>query len=429
MKKRPALAGAAMAAALALVLVGCSSTTEPTGGTSSPTGSADSTEPAGERTPVVFWGSWSGDQVGQLEAHAKAFNDSQEKYEVTYVPQELVEEKLLTALVGGQVPDVVLWDRPATALYASKGALAPLDDLIERDAVDMDQFYEQATRELVVDDVVYGLPLLVDNRSLFYNKALFEDAGVQPPTTWDELLGAATELTERDGGKLAQSGFALNDPGLFAAWLRQAGGEMLSADGTTVGFNSPEGLAVLDFWQSILDAGVYELGFGEGVDAFAEGIVAMKYDGPWALSGLNQTDVDFGIVPPVAGPDGGQGAGMGGFGLVIPEGAENVEGAWEFLKWWTTQPENGVGFAEIAGWIPANIEAANDPYFVENEQYSAFIETLDFAQTRPLVVGYSDVEGKALIPALEKFLAGEVSAQAALDEAERLGNQILAENR
>ncbi len=429
MKKHRVLAGVAMSAALALVLVGCTSAAEPTGSTPSTTGASEPAEPSGERTPVVFWGSWSGDQVGQLDEHAAAFNASQDTYEVTYVPQELVEEKLLTALVGGQVPDVVLWDRPATALYASKGALAPLDDLIAADGVDLAQFYDQAMRELVVDDVVYGLPLLVDNRSLFYNKTLFTDAGLQAPTTWDELLETATALTTRDAGKLVQSGFALNDPGLFAAWLRQAGGEMLAADQTTVAFNSPEGLKVLDFWQSILDAGIYELGFGEGVDAFAEGTVAMKYDGPWALSGLNQTDVDFGIVPPVSGPNGGKGAGMGGFGLVIPEGAKNVEGAWEFITWWTTQPENGVGFAEIAGWIPANIESANDPYFVENEQYAAFIETLNFAQTRPQVVGYSDVEGKALIPALEKFLAGEVSAQAALDEAERLGNQILAENR
>jgi multiple sugar transport system substrate-binding protein len=155
----------------------------------------------------------------------------------------------------------------------------------------------------------------------------------------------------------------------------------------------------------------------------------MKFDGPWALSGLDQTDVDYGIVPPPAGPNGDKGAGMGGFGLVIAEGAKNPEGAWAFMKWWTTQPENGVGFAKIAGWIPANIEAANDPYFTDNDHYAAFIETLEFAQTRPQVAGYSDVEGLALIPSLQKFLSGELTAEEALAEAETLSNQILADNR
>src|SRR5690554_5659001 len=154
MKKRPVLAGVAMSAALALVLVGCSNAAEPTNEPSSAPGTNEPAEPSGEREAVVFWGSWSGDQVAQLDAHAKSFNEAQDAYEVTYVPQELVEEKLLTALVGGQVPDVVLWDRPATALYASKGALAPLDELIARDAIDLAQFYEQAMRELVVDEVV-----------------------------------------------------------------------------------------------------------------------------------------------------------------------------------------------------------------------------------------------------------------------------------
>lgn len=423
--QRRVLAGIGIAAVLATAA--CS------GGDSSPTPSAPgagTAEPgATERVPVTFWGSWSGDQIDQLNQQTAAFNASQDKYEVTYVPQELVEEKLLTALAGGDVPDVVLWDRPQTAIYAPKGALASLDELVARDGVDLGVYYPEALSEMYADGNLYGVPLLVDNRSLFYNKTLLAEAGVEAPTTWDELREAAIATTKRDGGKLTVSGFSLGDPGLFAAWLRAAGGDMLSADGTTTAFNSPEGLEVLEFWSTMMDDGVYELGFGDGVDAFAEQTLAMKFDGPWALAGLNQTDVEFGIVPPPAGPNGDRGAGMGGFGLVIPEGAKNVDGAWEFIKWWTLQPENGVNFAKISGWIPANIEAANDPYFTENEQYAAFIETMNFAKVRPQIAGYTDVEGKALIPALQKFMSGELTAEQALAEGQTLGDQILASHR
>ncbi|WP_026366185.1 ABC transporter substrate-binding protein [Promicromonospora sukumoe] len=390
-------------------------------------GSADGGSGGGPEE-VTFWGSWSGAQAKQLQAQADAFNESQDEYEVKYVAQELVEEKLLTALASGSVPDVVLWDRYNTPLYVPKNALSPLDEYIEADGVDTTQFYDQAMGELVVEGETYGLPLLVDNRSLFYNTELLADAGVEPPTDWDSLKDAAEAVTERDGGKLSVAGFALDDPGLFNIWLRQAGGQMFADDGATTAFNSPEGLEVLEFWQGLLDAGVYEPGFGEGVDSFAEGSTAIKYDGPWALTALDEAEVDYGIVQPPVGPDGDQGAGMGGFGLVIPSGAQQPDGAWEFIKWWTTQPENGVDFAKISGWIPANVEAANDPYFTEDDRYQAFIETMEYAQVRSSIPGASDVEGKALIPALEKFLGGETDAATALKEAQELGDRILADN-
>lgn len=380
--------------------------------------------------PVVMWGSWSGDQVDQLEAQAARFNDSQDDYEVSYVPQELVEEKLLTSLAGGQVPDIVLWDRYQTSLYAPKGALAPIDEYIEADNIDTGMFYEPAVSEMEVDGELYGLPLLVDNRSLIYNKTLLEEAGVTAPTTWDELKAAAEALTVRDGGKLTQSGFDLSDPGLFNMYLAQAGGELLNDDETKTAFNSPEGLAVLDYWQSLLDAGVYEQGFGDAGDAFAEGRTAMKLDGPWALTTLDQVDgLEYGVVAPPAGPNGDLGAYMGGFGLVIPEGAKNADGAWEFMKWWTTEAENGVAFGEISGWIPANVDAANDPFFTEDERYAAYIEAMDYAQVRPGVKGFSDVDGKALVPALERFLSGEISAEKALSDAQEQGDQLLEQNR
>lgn len=402
-------------ATLAVTAAGCSA---------GDTGAGDGPE------PVVMWGSWSGDQVKQLEEQAARFNDSQDDYEVSYVPQELVEEKLLTALAGGQVPDVVLWDRYQTSLYAPKGALATIDDFVKEDDIDTGVFYEPALGEMEVDGKLYGLPLLVDNRSLIYNQSLLDGAGVTAPTNWDELRTAAEAMTVRDGGKLTQAGFDLSDPGLFSMYLAQAGGQLLNDDETKTAFNSAEGLEVLDFWQSLLDAGVYEQGFGDTGDAFAEGRTAMKLDGPWALSTLDQVDgLEYGVAQPPAGPDGDTGAYMGGFGLVIPEGAKNAEGAWEFMKWWTTEAENGVAFGEISGWIPANIDAANDPFFTEDEHYAAFIETMNYAQARPNVQGFSDVEGKALVPALERFLSGEISAEQALSDAQTQGDQILAKNR
>lgn len=417
MKSRRLLGAAAALAAAALVLTGCSSGSSATGG-------------SGGRQEVTMWGSWSGDQVDQIDQMTAAFNKSQKRYTVKYVPQELVEQKLLTAIAGGQVPDLVLWDRYQTSLYAPKGALQSIDDRVEADDVDTKEFYPQALSEMRSGGKLYGLPLLVDNRSLVYNQKLFDEAGLTPPKTWDELKTDAQKLTVKKGGKLEQSGFMLNDPGLFSMWLQQAGGKLLNADGTKTAFDSPQGVEVLDFWKSLLDDGVYTNGFGDSSDVFAAGQAAMKYDGPWDVPNLEKADgLDWGVTQPVAGPDGDKGAVMGGFGLVIPTGAKNADGAWAFEKWWATKAENGVAFAKISGWIPANRASAINAFFTDDPRYAGFVKTLDYAQVRPDVAGYSDVEGKALTPALQKFMSGQLTAEQALAQAAKQGDRILEENR
>jgi multiple sugar transport system substrate-binding protein len=401
----------------ALALAACSS-----GGASGDDGGDGGQE-------VTFWGNWTGEQATQIETQVEAFNASQDTYVVTYQPQEEVEAKLLTAIAGGGVPDVVLWDRFQTSVYASKGALMALDDLIAEDSVDTSMFYEAALNELTYDGTVYGIPLTVDNRSLFYNADLLAEAGLEPPTNWAELADAAEALTVREGDSLVRSGFALSDVGLFSMWLGQAGGQMVSDDGQAA-FNTPEGLAVLEQWDDLMNnRGVYDLGFAEGTDGFAEGTVAMAYNGPWTLATYDAIeDLNYGIVAAPAGPNGDQASGLGGFGMIIPEGAPNAEGAWEFIKWWTTQPENGVAFAELSGNMPANLQAAEDPFFTENEAYSALLETMAFATARPTIPGYSDAEVQGLIPELQRFMAGEISAEETLDNAEESFNRILAEN-
>jgi multiple sugar transport system substrate-binding protein len=416
MKSRRIIGAAAALAAAALVLTGCSS------GSSAGTGD-------GGKQQVTMWGSWSGDQVKQIDQMTSKFNASQSKYQVKYVPQELVEQKLLTAIAGGQVPDLVMWDRYQTSLYAPKGALQSIDDRVKADGVDTKAFYPQALSEMEYKDKLYGLPLLVDDRSLVYNQKIFADAGLTPPTTWDELKSDAQKLTVTDGGKLKQSGFMLNDPGLFSMWLEQAGGKLVSDDGTKTAFDSPQGLDVLNFWKGLLDDGVYTNGFGDSNDVFAAGQAAMKYDGPWDVPSLNAADgLDWGVTEPVTGPNGGKGAVMGGFGLVIPTGAKDADGAWAFEKWWATQKQNGVDFAKISGWIPANRDSANDQYFTGDPKLAGFVKTLDYAKVRPAIPGYSDVEGKALTPALQKFMSGQLTAQQALDQAAKQGDRILQEN-
>jgi multiple sugar transport system substrate-binding protein len=390
---------------------------------------------AQDKTTITLWGDWSGEGEQQILTMVNAFNESQDQIVVEYVVIQDIVTNFLTAATSGEVPDVIIWDRWRTALYGPRNVLLPLNDYMARDGITADQFFAEALRELSVGETIYGLPLTVDARALFYNAALLREAGIEPPTTWEELKTAAEALTVRNAdGTLERAGFSLQDVGLFRMWLLQAGSEAISEDGNTTTFNNEQGLAVLNYWQSLLDAGVYEVGFEQGLgqdqDAFVTGRVAMQYNGPWMLSTYEKfgDDLEFGVVPPPAGPNGDRGAGMGGFGLAIAAGSENPDAAWEFVKWWTADPENALTWSQTSRNICGNIECTQDPYFQEDPILRAFVETLEFASVRPTFPGYSAMEVDALIPNLQLFINGELTAEETLARAQEQGDIVLAEN-
>ena len=411
-------------------LISCSNETgkNKSGGAESATGSS------GQVKQLTLWAGWSGDSAKQLTQQVEAFNKSSQSLKVEYAVQQNMEQKLLTTIAGGSgIPDILVWDRFNTPVYASKGALMDLSNYVSKSKVDMSKFYDEAVKEMTYGGKLYGIPMDVDNRSLFYNKKMFQEADISnPPTNWAELENAAKKLTIWKNGKLIRAGFDLSDCGLFNIWIQQAGGKMVTDDGKKTAFNDEHGLAVLNFWHKLVyEDKVYVNGFTQGLaqgeDPFVTGKVAMKYDGPWDLSAFKKygKDLEFGVVSPPAGPNGDKGAIIGGFALSIPAKASDPEASFEFIKWWTTIPENGIGFAKISGNIPANKEAANDSYFIKDQYYKAFVKTMDFAKIRPQAPGYSDVEGKAIIPDLQLFMQNKMTAQQALSDAQKKGDQIL----
>ncbi|UFU06705.1 ABC transporter substrate-binding protein [Ruania halotolerans] len=380
---------------------------------------------------LTMWGGWAGDQAAQIDSQLQAFNAEHPEVEFRYVPQGALEEKLLTGIAAGNVPDVVLWDRWRTATFARRGALRRIDDLAERDGVDLGGFFPEALREMQVDGEAFGLPLIVDARAIFYNKTHLEEAGLEPPSNWEELAEAAEELTIREGGRLQRAGFELQDVGLFAMWLQQAGGQMLDDSGARTAFDSDAGRAVLDYWDDLLHTrGVYDLGFSDGIDAFAQGVVSIAYNGPWQLPTWDEVaGLEYGVVPALAGPGGNRASGLGGFGLIIPTDAPEPEWAWELMKWWAADRDNALAFTEISNQIPALEEAATAPYFTGDERLAPIVETVSFAKIRPPVPGYADVETLALIPALQQSMSGQLTGAEALTQARIQGDRIMEANQ
>ncbi|GIP20290.1 ABC transporter substrate-binding protein [Paenibacillus sp. J22TS3] len=415
------------------VLAGCG----PSKSADSSSGAASGGDGAsGKPVELTFWGDWAGEGQKQFETMVDAFNKSQDKIRVKYVLQQDMITKFMTmASAGGEMPDLVFWDRWRTSLYAPKNVFHPIDEFMAQDKVNKDDFYGEAIKELSYDGKLYGLPLTVDARALFYNKKLLNQAGVKPPTTWDELEQAAIKTTKWNGGKLEVAGFSLADNGLFNMYLQQAGGQMMDETGTKTNFNNDKGKAVLDFWDRLLNKDkVYKVGFeqglGEGTDAFVTGKLAMQYTGPWMLSTYKKygKDLDFGVVVPPVGPNGDKGSVMGGLGLVIPEGSKHQKEAWEFMKWWAANKENALLWAKTSLNIPGFKPALQDPFFQNDPLWKPFLDTLEFAKIRPQHPGYSVMEDDALIPSLQLFQQNKQNAADTLAKAQQRGDQLLQDN-
>ena len=152
---------------------------------------------------VTFWTSHSGKVDREaLELIASKFTESQDKYEVevTIVPgSETDVAKLMTAVAAGTGPDVYLVDRFTTAQRAVAGALTDLTPFIERAGwKPQDDFLEFAIEESTWAGKIYSLPFDTDTRGLYYRKADFREAGLDPdapPATIEELDQVAAKLT------------------------------------------------------------------------------------------------------------------------------------------------------------------------------------------------------------------------------------------
>ncbi|NIA13674.1 MAG: extracellular solute-binding protein [Nitrospiraceae bacterium] len=279
-------------------------------------------------------------------------------------------QRLMTAVAGGDPPDLVWFDRFAVGEWAARGAFMSLQSFLERDlrehpddplTIDPKRFYHPCWAEANYQGELFAIPADTDNRCLYYNKDLLDKYAAElisigcvdpddptkpgPPRTWAQLKQCAEIMTEYDEkGRLKQVGFIPNfgNSWLYIyGWLN--GGRFMSEDGLTCTLNSPEIVDALVYMTEIYDlmggakavtAFQSTLQTGD-LDPFLSGKVAMKIDGnPFVNSIANQRrDLRFGIAMAPA-PEGRQPLGWcGGWCWVIPKGARHPEEAWQFAKY------------------------------------------------------------------------------------------------
>lgn len=258
-------------------------------------------------------------------------------------------QKLMTAVASKTPPDILWFDRFTISDWATRGVFMRLNELVERDGVNPDDFYKACWDEAVYKGNIYGLPWDTDCRGLYYNKGIFKEVGLDPnhpPQDWDELIEYSKRLTiAGDKGRYDRIGFAPNygNSWLYLyGWLN--GGEFMSTDGTKCTLNDPKIVEGLQYMVDAYDAiGGYRKilgfeksgGFGVTQDTFIMGKVAMVINGNWSLDDIARykPDLDFGVALPPAPKGKKPLTWSGGFALVIPKGCKHIDETWELAKW------------------------------------------------------------------------------------------------
>ncbi|HEX6468310.1 MAG TPA: ABC transporter substrate-binding protein [Streptosporangiaceae bacterium] len=415
----------AAAAALALAAAaGCS------GG-----GSAGSSHGA-----VVVWHGYTDAEGTAINQLGREWNQAHpdQKVALTFAgSNDDALKKTLASFVSGKAPAVAYEYGSSITTLARRGQTQDLTSLVKNTpSFNWNDFFP-ATRQAAStpDGKIYGVPALVDNLALVYNKKLFDAAGISYPTpswTWTDFRNAARRLANPSRH---QFGWAYVNDGSedtvwrFVALLWQAGGDLLTADNKKAAFDSPAGLAAMQLLHdmAVTDHSVYlDAGDQQYQNLFNSGKIAMLWTGPWDLSVINK-DVAYGteILPgkvthsTIAGPDN-----------YMMFNKNDRKTAWAFLQW-LDSPQVHLRFSIATGDLPLRESETRLPGYQEFlNRYPAdkvFVDNLakNVTKSRPNIPAYPKIS-QALGVAVQSVLLGKAQPQAALDQARDQADQILA---
>lgn len=351
-------------------------------------------------------------------------------------------QKISTALATGIGPDVFQVGTTWNPQFAATGGLEEIDiDAFGGENAFMRANFVSTTYK----EKSYGVPWFAETRALFYNRDFFAKAGVNPPSTYDELkeVGKKVVAVSGEGSAIALAGTNAWD--LLHNWaivLWAYGGDLVSQDYKRATFNDEAGVAAMEWYVSLISDGLaskacVEYNQPQADAAFINGNVAMCFMGPWNIANIEQEnpDLPYDIVEPPAGPK-GRASFSGGSNLVILKESKNKEAARAWIEFLVSK-ENLVDYTKnLSHMLPAKIEAFDDPYY-DAGVWKVFKTTLSYATAYPPLAVWGDIEN-AITQEFRNALLEGSSAQGEalkkvvklyLDKAAQRVNEALAKEK
>ena len=329
-----------------------------------------------EGKTTIRFASW--DTADDVDAQQKMVDKFNEEHPDIQVVLEAYgsdfDTKISASMGSGDAPDVMyMWNYPA---YHE--GLEPLDSYIEKEGEEYKKnFYSTLWNYNSYDGQIYGLPVGFTTHCVYYNKDLFEKAGVEEPKdgwTWEDLEEKAKKINEATGVK----GFSFSmkpDPYDYEMYLWSNGTAYCDKEGKMEGYiNSDKALETYKMFQDMAKDGYAVATEKSGSDEFESGQTAMFVYGAWAVKKYTEAGVNFGLAKlPSFGTEKSASI-LSSSGVAIAKSSKNKEAAWEFVKYWTDEENNK---SRIGTEFPVLVSVVESEKILDKPEYAPFYAMLD----------------------------------------------------
>jgi multiple sugar transport system substrate-binding protein len=349
-------------------------------------------------------------------------------------------DKIKTTMTAGTAPDVIWMNHDNFKALSFRNVLLNLQPYIDKD-LEAQEYLADMSETIIepyrYEGDIYGFPKDLDTIGLFYNKELFDDAGLSYPDenwTWSDYLTNAQKLTKQDArGRTVQYG-TISDNSDQTNWLNFVwanGGRLLNDNRTQYALNEPEGREAIEFLVDLIHK--YKVSATVGAiqeqgarELFTTGRTAMKCDGSWSPRYFREAaDFDWGVAPLPKGKA-GRICMTHGLAYTVPIGTKHPDAAYKFAKFMASERAQTI-FGSTGTVIPAR-RVAMDTYFDQGESYNleVFREAINYSRTFPYTITTPEWRAKNT-QALDWAWVGEKSVAEALEEAAKVVNSVLDE--
>jgi multiple sugar transport system substrate-binding protein len=341
-------------------------------------------------------------------------------------PWDKMHDKLALSMGSGQAPDVFGYATRWISEFAGLGQLAPLNGLLTSDF--KGTFNQKVLKAGEYNGKIYGLPVAVSARLLFYNKALFAKVGLQPPRTWKDLMTAAVKTAnppKNYGLGVPAAGIEVDT--FFDYFLYNNGGDILDAKGKSL-LSSRQSVYALQYLTRLVKAHGSQPkpnGFTreQVIESFKSGQLSMYPTGPWlnAMIKADNPSLKYGAVPfPTNNGKPQQTVSVTDSLGMSAKGAHPTE-AWKFIQF-MYQTKYRQTFDETEGMLPELTAVAQSPYF-QTAEYKPFIDALASAKFQPQHPKFQQIQ-QIMTVAVQKALSGQATPKQALDQATKEINKL-----
>jgi multiple sugar transport system substrate-binding protein len=332
---------------------------------------------------------------------------------------------LQTAVAGDTAPDAFELNYENFVTYAKNGSLAELS------GVDSSAYEKSLVEAYSSDGKQYGLPESFSNVVLFYNKTLFDQAGVEPPTadwTWADEQAAAQKLTNKGAGVWGDyQPITYNE---FYKALAQTGGEFLSEDGKQATFDSSEGLKAANWLIGKNGTTMPTEADGAGTPdfdskLFKDGKLAMWHNGIWMFDALADATFEWDVV--VEPGDTTKASAMFVNGLAVSSASKNTEAAQKWITFLSSSDTMTQVRLDTSWELPPVADESKLASYVEKPKPAnrkAVFDSLENAVLPPVIERQQEMQD-AVTKELGEAAAGRKPVAQALKDAQAAVNGLL----